>query len=348
MASYIGNVPAAQATQTRQSLTAVAGQTTFGTAGYTPGYIDVYLNGVHLEPTDFEASNGSDIVLLSAAELDDILTYVSYTTFEVSNLGGLATEAYVDNAIATNVDFTGYATETYVDTAVANVDVTAELAQVASDYQAADATTLANAQSYADAAVAGLVDTAPAALDTLNELAAALGDDPNFATTVSTQIGTKADAVHGHAISDVTGLQSALDGKVDDSQVLTNVPAGAVFTDTVYTHPTAHPISMIDGLQTVLDGKQPVGDYALNSAIPVDVSDLTDNAAILFTGSYLDLSDKPTIPEPAQAGVFFENDTTLTSDYTITAGKNAMTAGPITIADGVTVTIPDGSTWTVV
>lgn len=39
---------------------------------------------------------------------------------------------------------------------------------------------------------------------------------------------------HGHAISDVTGLQNALNGKVDDSQVLTNVPAGAVFTDTIY------------------------------------------------------------------------------------------------------------------
>ena len=154
MASYIGNVPAAQATQTRQSLTAVAGQTTFGTAGYTPGYLDVYLNGVHLEPTDFEATDGANIVLLSPCEVDDILTYTSYTTFEVSNLGGLATEAYVDNAIATNVDFTGYATETYVDTAVANVDVTTELAQVASDYQAADTTNLASAKSYTDSAVA--------------------------------------------------------------------------------------------------------------------------------------------------------------------------------------------------
>lgn len=50
--------------------------------------------------------------------------------------------------------------------------------------------------------------------------------------------GNYASATHSHAISDVSGLQSALDGKVDDSQVLTNVPLGAVFTDTVYTHPT--------------------------------------------------------------------------------------------------------------
>ena len=42
-----------------------------------------------------------------------------------------------------------------------------------------------------DTAVANLVDTAPTTLDTLNELAAALGDDPNFSTTITNLIGTK-------------------------------------------------------------------------------------------------------------------------------------------------------------
>ena len=46
--------------------------------------------------------------------------------------------------------------------------------------------------------------------------------------------------------------------------------------------------------------------------------------------------------------VFYENDTNVTADYTITAGKNAMSAGPITIDGGVTVTVPTGSEWTVV
>ena len=46
-------------------------------------------------------------------------------------------------------------------------------------------------KKYVDNAVAGLVESAPETLDTLNELAQALGDDPNFATTVSTEIGKK-------------------------------------------------------------------------------------------------------------------------------------------------------------
>jgi len=46
--------------------------------------------------------------------------------------------------------------------------------------------------------------------------------------------------------------------------------------------------------------------------------------------------------------VFYENDQTVTEDYTIGTNKNAMSAGPITIDDGATVTIPDGSTWVIV
>ena len=46
--------------------------------------------------------------------------------------------------------------------------------------------------------------------------------------------------------------------------------------------------------------------------------------------------------------VFFENDITVNADYEITTGKNAMSGGPITINSGVTVSIPSGSTWTIV
>jgi hypothetical protein len=46
--------------------------------------------------------------------------------------------------------------------------------------------------------------------------------------------------------------------------------------------------------------------------------------------------------------VFFENDQTVTTNYTLTTNKNAVTAGPCTINSGVTVTIPSGSSWVVV
>ena len=46
--------------------------------------------------------------------------------------------------------------------------------------------------------------------------------------------------------------------------------------------------------------------------------------------------------------VFFENDLVITVDYTIPTTKNAGTFGPVEIASGVTVTVPDTTTWTIV
>jgi hypothetical protein len=50
----------------------------------------------------------------------------------------------------------------------------------------------------------------------------------------------------------------------------------------------------------------------------------------------------------AAGGVIYENSQNIASNYTVTSGKNAMSAGPITINTGVTVTIPTGSRWVIV
>lgn len=82
-------------------------------------------------------------------------------------------------------------------------DVLAKLLTVAGHGSGLDADTLdgkqlatieAEYRAFANAAVAALVDSSPETLDTLNELAAALGNDPDFATTISNQIGTKLNA----------------------------------------------------------------------------------------------------------------------------------------------------------
>lgn len=72
---------------------------------------------------------------------------------------------------------------------------------------AGDAATLSSAEAYTDTKVAQLVDSAPALLDTLNELAAALGDDPNFSTTVLNAISSEQTRAEG--------AEAALDGRLD-------------------------------------------------------------------------------------------------------------------------------------
>lgn len=88
-------------------------------------------------------------------------------------------------------------------------------------------------EAYVNNKVAGLVDSAPSTLDTLNELAAALGDDPNFATTVTTQIGNKVDKVNGKQLStnDFTNEQKTkLEGIASGAEV--NIQSDWNETDT--------------------------------------------------------------------------------------------------------------------
>ena len=85
MSGYIGTQPVPQATQTRDSFTATSGQVSFSCSGYTPNFLDVFLNGIKLAAADYTATNGSDVVLASGASTGDILEVVAYSTFEVLN-----------------------------------------------------------------------------------------------------------------------------------------------------------------------------------------------------------------------------------------------------------------------
>ena len=120
---------------------------------------------------------------------------------------------------------------------------------------------------------------------------------------------------------------------VNGHTVLSDVPANAKFTDTVYTHPSTHPASMITGLAKVAtSGKYSdlsgtptslpanggnsttVNNHTVNSDVPANAkftdtvythpsthpaSMITGLATVATTGSYNDLTDKPTIPEGA-------------------------------------------------
>ena len=73
--------------------TATGGQTTFtgsddngATLAYTAGKADVFVNGVKLDGSDFTATNGTSVVLASAAAVNDIVCVKAYSTINVSSL----------------------------------------------------------------------------------------------------------------------------------------------------------------------------------------------------------------------------------------------------------------------
>jgi|DEB0MinimDraft_4_1074332.scaffolds.fasta_scaffold107031_2 hypothetical protein len=46
--------------------------------------------------------------------------------------------------------------------------------------------------------------------------------------------------------------------------------------------------------------------------------------------------------------IFYNNETEVNNDYTVPSSTNSMSAGPVTVASGITITVSSGSTWTVV
>lgn len=98
----------------------------------------------------------------------------------------------------------------------------------------------------------------------------------------------------------------------------------------------------------------PGGDGELVSTVATQTLTNKSIAATQLTGALpaIDGSSLTGISAGATGGgsdqIFYENGQNVTADYTITNGKNAMSAGPITINSGVTVTVGSGETYTVV
>jgi hypothetical protein len=155
----------------------------------------------------------------------------------------------------------------YADGLAGNYDAagSASSAQTAAQSYAdsAAANALANANSYTDNAVSNLVDAAPALLDTLNELAAAIGDDANFVTTVTNLVATKQNTLTAGSNIDITGNTISVTG-VD--------LAGAA--DTAYNNA----VSYADGLASNYDAAG-AADTAYNNAVAYADALTTDDIA---------------------------------------------------------------------
>ena len=84
---------------------------------------------------------------------------------------------------------------------------------------------------------------------------------------------------------------------------------------------------------------------------PLVATDDLEVVGIQSVGNIITVEDNSiTSPKTSffNSEAFYENAQTVTSNYTITASKNAMTAGDISVNSGVTVTVPTGARWVII
>ena len=191
----------------------------------TQDYVDTAVGN---SAVDQSALAGVGLDYNSATDAFDIDSTVATTTHVSTEIGthnsdttsvhgiadtaDLATKVYADSAVSTHSSDTtsvhgiadtallattaDVAAVTKTSLGLGNVDNTADTAKPVSTAQtSAIATAKAEAIADATSQVNALLTGAPAALNTLDELAAALGDDANFASSVTTSLGLKVDSL---------------------------------------------------------------------------------------------------------------------------------------------------------
>ena len=167
----------------------------------------------------------------------------------------LATAAVTHAKLHTTMDLTG---KTVTLPAVAIPS-----ASTATTQSASDSTTKVATTAYVTTAISNLVDSAPAALDTLNEIAAALGDDANYASTTTAAIAAKLPLAGGTLTGNLV-LSGAPSSGLH--------PATKTYTDTA------------DALKLNLSGGTLTGDLILNTTtalkIPVGTNAQRPSAAV--------------------------------------------------------------------
>jgi len=121
-------------------------------------------------------------------------------------------------------------------------------------------------------------------------------------------------------------------------------PGGGVIPGRI-TFNTANTSTAVPAERVRINNLCYVGIAQTSPAYPLDVvGDINFTGYIRSNGAIFSGGARGALTNQ----IFYENDLIVTGDYTITANKNAGTFGPVTVNNSITVTIPSGSTWSIV
>jgi hypothetical protein len=239
-------------------------------------------------------------------------------------------ESYADS-LASNYDAAGTATTAKNDAkSYADGLISTEVTNRNSAIATAKSQAISTAEGYTDSAISNLVNASPSTLDTLKELADAIGDDPSFAVTVSSHIATaKSDAeeyTDSSIATEVTNRNSAISSAVATGK------SQAISTSEAYTD---------SAILTEVSNRNTAIGTSLSTA--ESYTDTAKSAAISTSESYTDTAISTEVTNRNSAILTAKNAAIATSEgYTDTAistevtNRNSAIATSLTTAEGYT------------
>ena len=266
------------------------------------------INAGTIDGTTVGATSASTVVGTNISATNFIGPIAGAVTGNVTgNTAGVHTGAVVGN-VTGNIASTGSSSFTNL-TINGSLDMNAgtsgTVTGLSNPVQGTDAAT----KTYVDAKVAAVVDSAPAALDTLNELAAALGDDANYASTTTAAIATKLAKAGGT----MTGAIAMGNNKVTG---LATPTAGTDVTHKTY-------VDAGDALQVLKAGDTMSGALAMGTNKITGVGDPTANQDVA-TKNYVDTTNGSNVQAANSAAA--SSTSATNSSNSATASANSATA----------------------
>lgn len=190
--------------------------------------------------------------------------------------------------------------------------------------------------------IAGASQTLSGTLAVTGAITASGGVNGNISGNVT---GNVTGDLTGNVTGNVSGSSGSCTGNAATATALATGRTIGITGDVSYTSGVFDGSGNVTGAATLASTGVSAGSYGSTSAIPtitVDskgrVTSISTNAITVAAGAVGGGSDK----------IFWENDQTVTTNYTMTSNKNAVSAGPISVNAGVSVTVPSGGVWTIV
>ena len=260
--------------------------------------------------------------------------------------GTASANAYTDSEIATaTTDITtAYTSADQLILASAKGYTDTREVAITTAYQTYADQAEADAKAYADTEIANLVDSAPTTLDTLNELASALGDDANFSTTVTNSIATKLATADFTSTADTwLGTKDTGDLAEGSNLYYTDARVDARITNAGQTPITGSDLDMNGNRVLFANVYATTGDlpsattyhgmfahvhatgkgYFAHAGNWVELA----NASEVFDGNYNSLTNLPTIPTNNNQLANGAGYVTTDTNTTYTAGNGLSLSG---------------------
>ena len=276
---------------------------------------------------------------------------------KITNRAGLSTVEYTDTGIVvsgiitateisglTALNMSGVGTASTLDI---NGDIDVDGHTNLDNLSVAGVTTFSDDVNYPVGAVANFFEDVnfkgPSGRDIVFDKSHA---ELHFSDNTTIIMGTNDDlfVTHDGTNPSILTKFGTLDIKTSQVAISTNMTVGGILTATTFKGDGSQ-LSGIDASALKFGGATKV--QATNTGAVV-TGILT---ATSFEGDGSNLSNLPAGAPVGGAStntVFFENDIAVAVNYQITSNKNAMSAGPISINAGIAVTVPSGSSWTIV